>query len=76
MRKRINAYRRLFQRTKNDENLREDRKKIRGGKEKVSIRNKKDKINSWKEYCNVTACTNTLSLVYKLAAGKSDPKVK
>jgi len=29
-----------------------------------------DKLNSWKEYCNVTASTNRWSQVYKLASGK------
>jgi hypothetical protein len=32
---------------------------------------KKEKFNSWKEYCNVAASTNTWSQVYKLAAGKT-----
>ena len=32
---------------------------------------KKEKLNSWKEYCNVAASTNPWSQVYKLAAGKA-----
>jgi hypothetical protein len=32
---------------------------------------KKEKCNSWKEYCNVAASTNPWSQVYKLAAGKT-----
>jgi hypothetical protein len=31
---------------------------------------RKDKFNSWKENCNVTACSNPWSQVYKLATGK------
>jgi len=31
----------------------------------------KEKLNSWKEYCNVEASINTWSQVYKLAAGKT-----
>jgi len=71
MQKRVNAYRRLFQRTKNDEKLREDRKKNYGeAKRNYQTEIKKEKLNSWKEYCNVTASTNPWSQVYKLAAGK------
>jgi hypothetical protein len=32
---------------------------------------RKEKINSWKEYCNVTASSNPWSQVYKLTAGKA-----
>jgi len=31
----------------------------------------KEKLNSWKEYCNVEASINPWSQVYKLAAGKT-----
>jgi len=49
MRRRVNAYRRLFQRTKNDEKLREDRKKNYGeSKRTYQTEIKKEKLNSWK----------------------------
>jgi hypothetical protein len=32
---------------------------------------KKEKFNSWKEYCNVAASTNPWSQVHKLTAGKT-----
>ena len=71
MRKRINTCRILYQRTRYDEKLRE------GGKQKYTeeIRKyqagiKHEKMNSWKEFCNVTASTNPWKQVYKLASGK------
>jgi len=75
MRKRVNAYRRVFQRTKHNEILREDRKKNYGeAKRTYETEIKKEKLNSCKEYCNVTASTNPWSQVYKLAARKIRPK--
>jgi hypothetical protein len=72
MRKRINALRRQYQRTRNDEQLRENRK-IKYFEEKKKYQNeiKKEKFNSWKEYCSVTSSVNPWSQVYKLAAGKA-----
>jgi hypothetical protein len=72
MRKRINALRRLYQRTRNNESLRENRKlKYFEEKKKFKYENRKEKLNSWKEYCNVAASANPLSNVYKLATGKT-----
>jgi low affinity Fe/Cu permease len=72
MRKRVNAFIRLHQRTKNDEVLRESRKqKYVEAKRQYQAEIKKEKGNSWKEYCNVAASTNPWSQVYKLAAGKT-----
>ena len=71
MRKRVNACRRLYQRTKDDEKLRESRKrKYNEAKGKYQAGIKKENLNSWKEYCNVTAATKPRSQVYKLASGK------
>jgi hypothetical protein len=59
MRKRVNACRRLYQRTRNDEVLREIRKqKYVEAKRTYQVGIKKEKCNSWKEYCNVAASTN------------------
>jgi len=71
LRKRVNACR-LYQRTKNDEVLREKRKgKYAEEKRMYQAIIKKEKLNSWKEYCNVEASINSWSQVYKLAAGKT-----
>ena len=72
MRKRVNACRRLYQRTRNDNKLRESRKhRYFEEKRQYQVEMRKEKINSWKEYCNVTASSNPWSQVYKLAAGKA-----
>jgi hypothetical protein len=72
MRKRTNACKRLFQRTKNDEALRDNRKQhYIEAKRKYQTGIKKEKFNSLKEYCNVAASTNPWSQVYKFAAGKT-----
>jgi DNA-binding transcriptional regulator YhcF (GntR family) len=70
MRKRVNAHRRLYQRTRNDEEHRESRKQTYV-EEKYQADIKEEKFNSWKEYCNVEASTNPWSQIYKLAAGKT-----
>jgi hypothetical protein len=56
MRKKVNVCRRLFQRTRKDEVVRENRKKNyleAKRRYQVGIRNKK--LNSLKEFCNVAA---------------------
>jgi hypothetical protein len=51
--------------------LRESRKhKYLEEKKKCQYEMRKEKFNSWKEYCNVTASSNPWSQVYKLATGK------
>jgi hypothetical protein len=70
-RKRTNALRRLYQRTKNNDELRETRKiRYFESKATYSTSIKREKIRSWKEYCNMTTATNPWNIVYKLAAGK------
>ncbi|PSN51387.1 hypothetical protein C0J52_04451 [Blattella germanica] len=70
-RKRVNALRRRYQRTKNNEELRESRKQqYFEEKKKYQIQIRKEKINSWKEFCNLTPTTNPWTEVYKLATGK------
>jgi len=50
MRKRINALRRLYQRTRNNEKLRESRKhKYLEEKKNYQYEIRKEKLNSWKE---------------------------
>ena len=56
MRKKVNANRRLYQRTKSDEVLRESRKATYiEAKRTYQAEIKKAKYTSWKEYCNVAA---------------------
>jgi hypothetical protein len=71
-RKRLNALRRRYQRTKNNEELREYRKNIYyEEKTKYQATIKKEKLKSWKEYCNLTPCTNPWNTIYKLALNKT-----
>ena len=71
-RKRLNALRRRYQRTKNNEELRELRKNIYY-EEKANYQAtiKKEKTKSWKEYCNLTPSTNPWNAIYKLATNKA-----
>ena len=70
--RKVNANRRLYQRTKSDEVLRKMRKATymeTKGTYQAEI--KKAKSTSRKEHCNVAASVNPWSQVYKLAAGKT-----
>jgi len=70
LRKRTNALRRRQQRTRNNE-LRERRKlQYLEGKAQYATTFKREKLRSWKEYCNITTAANPWNEVYKLAAGK------
>ena len=69
--KMINALRRLHKRTRNNEELRKSRKhKYLEEKKKYQYEIRREKLNSWKEYCNVAASLNPWSHAYKLATGK------
>jgi hypothetical protein len=71
MRKRKTPLRRRFQRTRNNEGLREQRKTSyikEQARYEATI--EREKIDSWKEHCNLTASSNPWNEVYKLAAGK------
>ena len=76
LRKRLNALRRRYQRTKNEAELREARKN-----EYFAVRRtyqatiKKQKIDSWKQYCNTTTSINPWNAVYKIATGKAKGSV-
>jgi hypothetical protein len=70
MRKKINAIRRRYQRTKKDNNLRETRKQqYLQEKRKYEAKLRNTKMNSWKQYCNATTTSNPWNAVYKLAKG-------
>ena len=71
LRKRTNALRRLYQRTRNNEELRGKRKThYYECRATYTASIKQAKIKSWKEYCNMTNDNNPWNAVYKLAAGK------
>lgn len=71
MRKRLNTLRRRYQRTRNNEDLRQQRKaQYTEGKARHASTSKKEKFSSWKEYYNLKSSTNPLNEVYILAAGK------
>jgi hypothetical protein len=72
MRKRTNALRRRYQRTTNNDDLRERRKnQYHDEKSEYQAAIKREKIKSWKEFCNLTSATNPWSAVYKLASNKA-----
>jgi len=71
LRKKVNALRRRYQRTINNDQLRQERKDqymegLRQYRSKINMQ----KIESWKEFCNITDGSNPWNTVYKLAAGK------
>jgi len=72
MRKRISALRRRYQRTTNNDELRERRKnQYHDKKTKYQTAIKREKITSWKEFCNLTSSTNPWNAIYKLASNKA-----
>ena len=59
MRKKVNSLRRLYQRTQNNEKLREERKQIYyEGKARYTNKIKQEKISSWKQYCTISEGLN------------------
>jgi len=59
LRKRTNALRRIYQRTRNNEELREKRKtEYFECKATYAATIKREKIRSWKEYCEGSTATN------------------
>jgi len=68
MRKKISAMRRRYQRTRQDNNLRESRKLLYlQEKRSYEATLRKAKIQSWKQYCKATTSVNPWNMVYKLA---------
>lgn len=71
IRKKVNAMRRRYQKTTNNQALREIRKnQYLEEKRKYEREIKKQKHNSWKEYCSLTPTNNPWNAVYRLATGK------
>lgn len=71
LRKKVNALRRRFQRTMNNEDLRMERKgKYLDGKRIYEMKLHYEKLSSWKKYCTLTEGSNPWNAIYKIAAGK------
>ena len=71
MRKRLNALRRRYQRTQDNEVLRSQRRnQYSEYKTNYATKIRKAKNLSWKEYCNMTTHINPWNEAYRLAAGK------
>jgi hypothetical protein len=72
MRKTANYLRRKYQRTRDNAEQREKTKATYfDQKAKYAATIKREKIKSWKEYCNLTKEANPWNAVYRLAAGKN-----
>jgi len=75
MRKRTNALRSRFQRTTNNEYLRESRKRqYNKAKADYQTAIRREKTRSWKNYCTLTPANNPWNEVYKIATGKTRNK--
>jgi hypothetical protein len=75
MRKRTNALRRLYKRTKNNNNLRESRRnQYTTAKIEYQSAIKREKTISWKKHCTATSPMNPWSEIYKIASGKTRQK--
>ena len=73
MRRITNALRRRFQRTLNNDELRENRKnQYIEEKKKYQAEIRKEKINSWKHYCNTTYPGNPWNEAYNLPQAKHE----
>ena len=64
--------RRLYHRTKNDDNMREARKRqYQQEKREYTALLRKSKMLSWTQYCSDTTTSNPWNAVYKLATGNT-----
>jgi len=70
LRKKVNAQRRRYQRTKGDTVLREQRKEQYLTKAEYAATIRKERLTSWKKYCTMISATNPWNEIYKLAAGR------
>jgi len=73
--KRALALRRRYQSTRNDDNLRQERKlQYREGKRHYHAKLQEEKLKSWKEFCSHTTDSKPWNAVYKLESGKQQSK--
>lgn len=71
LRERTNALRRLYQRTKNNEEIRNRRKtQYLQSKSTYAATIKREKRNLFKVFCNISKVTNPWGVIYNLASGR------
>jgi hypothetical protein len=71
LRKKVNAQRRQYERTRGNNDLRDRRKSTYLAiKAEYDATFRKKRNASWKEFCNIASATNPLTEIYRLAAGK------
>ena len=71
LRKKVLALRRRYQRTRNDENLRHERRlQYQEGNMHYQAKLRQEKLKCWKEFCSRTQNSNPWNAVYRLATGK------
>ena len=76
LRKRALELRRSYQRTRNDDNLPQDRKpRYQERKRLYQAKLQAGKLKSWKDFCSRTADSNSWGVVYKLLSGKMQSKL-
>jgi hypothetical protein len=64
LRKRTNALRRKYQRTTNNENLRQERKeKYFNGRREDEVKMQEAKLKSWKTFCTINDGVNPWNMV-------------
>ena len=69
--KKVNAQRRQYQRTRGNNDLRDQRKSQHlATKAECAATIKKERNASWKEFCSMASATNPWTGTYRLAAGK------
>ena len=69
--KEVNAKRRRYQRTKDNSELREQRKELYlASRAEYAAAIRQEKSKSWKEFCSLTFVTNPWSVIYKMEADK------
>lgn len=72
LRKKTNALRRRYQRTRNNEDLRSERKtQYMEGKRLYQSRIEEEKFKSWQKHCSSIEGNNPWDTIYKIASGKA-----
>jgi len=72
LRKRTYALRRRYQKTTNNENLRQERKEnYFNGRREYGGKMQEAKLKSWKTFCTINDGVNSWNIVYKIAAGET-----
>ena len=71
LRKKVNAHRRRYQRTRRNNALRDQQKEqYLATKAEYAATIRKERSTSWKEFCNTTSSINPWNEIYRIAAGR------